>query len=493
MLYVPGMSQPVETISERVQQFVHDLSFYSIGNVVPALLALVGLMLFSRVFAPDSFGRYSLALAVAGISSTLLYGWLDYSVLRYAPQFDENLVIRNTATMYIGISAVFGTVAVAGYWLFGDHLGEYAVFYWAALALALARGAVKPLLAFFRATLSSRSVTLFQVIDAVVALVVSIGLAIFLFEHIVGWVWGTAIGLIVTAGLIYATSDKVRGTPLFQRDLVGRMFHYGIPMIGFIVGDTMLMQADRVLLEFLVGSAAVGIYSANYMIVDRGLRLAYTPIIQSIVPIIIDSWEEDNEPEIRDMLTDFTRYFILLGIPALVLVAVLSKTVSTLVVGEGYEGGFVVIPVVSVGLFLWSLANVGQVVFQLVEKTSVLSVGILGAIAVNLGLNVPLIASFGYLGAAVATTVSYAVYWIFVAVASSRYMPWEIPLSCFRNALIAGLLMAVPSVALYVLDLYSLLSSIVAAAIGVPIYLGTIYLLGEIERESLVMAIRHLQ
>ena len=474
------MDGKVEAVSERARQFLHDVSFYSIAHVIPALLSLGLLMLFTRTFEPDMFGRYSLSLAVAGIASTLLYGWLNYSVLRYAPQLDEEVVIRNTFSLYLGISVVLFLVAITGYLLFSHRLGAYAIFYFAALALAISRGGLQVLLAYFRSVLDSQKVTLFRLTRAVIALGFSIVLALFVLDHIVGWLWGTTVAIAMTCAVIFVTSKQIRATPLFEREIVSRLFGYGVPMIGFIIGDAFLVQADRVLLEVLAGSVAVGIYSSNYMLVDRGLRLAYTPILQAISPIIIDSWEEDNEREIADMLNTFTRYFILLAVPALVGLAVLSQTVSTLLVGEDFTSGYVIIPIVAIGLFFWSLANLGQVVIELKEQTSLLSYGILVIIVLNLVLNVPLITSFGYLGAAVATTVSYALYCVFVLVVSSRYISWQFPTVAFRNALAGGVLMALPTIVLYAVNSYSVLVSFLTAALGGILYLIVLYVLDEV-------------
>ena len=474
------MESTTKEVGDRVRQLVHDLSFYSVAHIVPALLSLGALMLFTRTFRPEMFGRYSLSLAVAGIVSTLLYGWLNYSVLRYAPQLDEELVIRNAFSVYLGISSVLLLVAVGGYLVLRHRLGPYTVFFFASVGLALARGGLQVLLAFFRSILDSQKVTLFRLARAVVALGFSVVLAIFVLDHIVGWIWGTTIGIVVACVLIFVTSKQVRASPAVDREMIGRLAGYGVPMIGFVIGDAFLVQADRVLIEVFAGSVAVGIYSSNYMLVDRGLRLAYTPMLQAMSPIIIDSWEGDNEGEIAETLTKFMRYFVLLGVPVVVGVAVLSQTVSTLLIGDEFTSGYVIIPIVAVGLFLWSLANLAQVAIEIKEETSLLSYGILVVIVLNVALNVPLITSFGYVGAAVATVISYGLYCAFTLVFSSRYIDWQFPVLPFRNALIAGAVMACPTAALYVTGTYGLAVSLLTAAVGGVLYGAVLYALDEV-------------
>lgn len=474
------MDGKFESVSAKIRKFGHDLSFYSVAHIIPALLALAALMLFTRVFPPGMFGRYSLVLAVAGVSSTFLYGWLDYSVRRFAPKLDQNLVMRNTSFIYIGISTVFLLIGVTGYVLASDRLGPYAIFYFAGLALALSRAGLQILLAFFRAVLDARRVTIFRLTRAVIVLAMSVVLAIVVFEHIVGWIWGTTIGITVTCILIFITSDKLQVRPLLDREITSRMFWYGVPMIGFIIGDAFLVQADRVLLGILADSVAVGIYSSNYMLVDRGLRLVYTPMIKSINPIIIDSWEDDGQQDVGSLLNQFVRYFLLLGVPAMVGIALLSETVSNLLIGEQFTDGFVIIPMVAVGMFFWAFSNIVQVVHQIKEKTALLSYGIIVIIALNLVLNVPLITWYGYIGAAVATLLSYGLYCAFVIGFSFRYLQWDFPLASLRNTVAGGALMAVPTIGLYINGSYGPAYSVVTAVVGVAIYFGVLIGVGEI-------------
>mgnify|MGYP006292592121 CR=1 FL=1 len=76
-------------VSETFQQFVRDVSAYSVANVVPAVFSLAAVMIFTRFFSPDAFGRYSIAMAAASVGSTFLFGWLDRSILRFGPESDE--------------------------------------------------------------------------------------------------------------------------------------------------------------------------------------------------------------------------------------------------------------------------------------------------------------------------------------------------------------------------------------------------------------------
>jgi O-antigen/teichoic acid export membrane protein len=467
-------------LSDTFRQFARDVSAYSVAGVIPALLSLAALTIFTRVFSTAAFGRYAIAIAVVSIASTLLFGWIDQSMLRFAPELDEEAVVGTTFAVLGAITIVVVPIALGGYFLLGEVLGPFQEFYLATLALVLTQGAFQPMLLLFQATLNSPLVTLFKSLKAVAQLAFAVLLALLVLDHIVGWIWGSVGALVLTIGVMAARSDTLRTRPRISRDVFARMSGYGLPMLGFILGDPLLNQADRLLIELLRGSAAVGVYASNYTLVDRGLRLALVPVLNAVRPIVFNAWTGDNEREIQQLVRRFTRYYCLLAMPALVGAATLSRPLSTLFLGEQFQPGYVVIPIVGAGVVVWSLSNVGQLGLQVDERTGLMSRGLLLAVLFNVAVDVPLVLAFGYIGAAVGTLLSYLVYLLFVWYTSRRHVPWHIPVRTVRNVTVAGLTMAIAPGLLYVSGEYTMLRAVVVAAASPAVYAVALYLTGEL-------------
>jgi O-antigen/teichoic acid export membrane protein len=263
------------------------------------------------------------------------------------------------------------------------------------------------------------------------------------------------------------------------------MVAYGVPMIGFIIGEPFLTQIDRVLLEVLRNSEAVGVYSSNYILVNQGLRLAYFPVLRAMQPIVVSEWNGDNENDVRDIISNFTRYYLLIGVPVMILGAALGRPLSTVLLDSGYQQGYTIIPLVAGGVFFWGLADAGQRGLELKEATLTMSIGVLLAIGLNILLNFPLIIEFGYQGAALATLLSSASYVVYVKLVSNRYIPWQMPRRTLRNSVLAGLAMAALPAAIYLFDLYTLPRAVAASAIAVPVYLTVMYTLNEFNESEL--------
>jgi len=472
-------------ISDTFKEFLEGVSAYSLASIVPAFLSLAALTLFTRVFSPAAFGRYSVALVVAGTGSTLFFGWLNRSIVRFTSDTDETALMGTVLTLMLLIALGVGVVGTVGYIGFRQYLGQYEVFYFATLVFLIAQGFYEPLIGFYRATLNPKLVSVFRSLQASIGIVLALFLALVVFNHIVGWMWASVIAIAITVGAMIAVSEQLRQRPTVDSDILTRVTGYGLPMVGWIVGDPLLNQADRLLIALIQGSASVGIYASNYSLIDRGLRLALIPLLKTVQPIVIDRWSGDNEREIEALLERFSRYYLLIGVPCFLLTAMFSRPLSSFLLGSEFHEGYVIIPIVGLGVFLWSFANMGQIRLEISQRTGLMSRGLLAVVVFNVVVDVPLIMAFGYVGAAIGTVLSYGLYAVFVFAAGRDHIKWLVPRGTVRNVLLAGLAMSCLPALLFLSGEYTLIRLLVVSAVSVTAYGGVLYQSGEISHDEI--------
>jgi O-antigen/teichoic acid export membrane protein len=474
------MEQSREGHLENIfQKFTQDLGLYSVGQILPSVLGIVALMLFTRVFPPVAYGRYALAMTFVSLFSTLSFSWIQQSVTRFEPQLDDDELVGNIVSIFLISGVLFVAVAVISYQIFKHSLGGYRPFYFAAVPLIFLQGTFQTLNVLFRIRLESASATKYNLFLGMAKLAFGVVLAVFVLNSIVGWMWGHALALFLASVFMARESGVVQFSPRMKSTLFSRFAQYGFPMIGWLLGMTLLQFADRVLIEFFRGTSAVGVYSPNYSLVQRGLFLAFTPIGQAAQPLMMNAWDGSNKGQVRSLMTDFTRYFLIIGVPTTIFAAIMGRPLSTILLAEQYHEGYLLIPIVAPGLFLWNSALIGHTGFEIEERTRVMFLGISGAVAMNVLLNVPLVSMYGYLGAAVATLVSFSSYAVFAYVASRWSIRWELPTRTLRNTVIGGLVMGAPAAWLYFSGTYTLLWVFVAAGAGIVLYLLVLYALDE--------------
>ncbi len=69
--------------------------------------------------------------------------------------------------------------------------------------------------------------------------------------------------------------------------------------MGWTSECRVLDLSDRFIIELFRGSEEVGIYSANYTLVNMGILFVATPLLSAAVPLIVDAWETGHRTGFR--------------------------------------------------------------------------------------------------------------------------------------------------------------------------------------------------
>lgn len=465
-----------ETDGGVLARFATDTGLYTLTRFVPAALGLLGLVVFTRIFDAAAYGRYSLAIVFVTVVATGAFGWLEQAVLRFESDDERIVPTVLTTLLLIGAGVVaLGVIGLAGG---ASRLGALGPFYPAAVVAVAGTGAFRVCRAVFQARLEARRVTLYAVARALLKFGTGLALSVLVLGSIVGWLWGSAVGSVLVVLAMVGRLD-VRSMA-FERTTFRKLARYGVPMIGWLFGLTLLTFVDRVLIELLADTAAVGVYASNYALVQTGLPLVLAPFIQAAHPAIMTEWSGDNHEAMRELIAEYSRYFLLVGVGATVFAGVISRPLSTLVLGRAFHPGFVVIPVVALALFLWNFAMLGHKGLELTDATGVMTAGIAVAVLVNVGGNYLLIPPYGYVGAAVATLVSSGVYAGFAYLTSFRTVRWTVPRRTVAHVAVAGGLMAAVGGAGYLVASRPLVAPILAGVLGFVAYAGVLVAFGEV-------------
>ena len=183
------------------------------------------------------------------------------------------------------------------------------------------------------------------------------------------------------------------------------MLAYSVPLIPHGLAWWVNNAADRLLISFFLGTGANGIYAAS---------AKFVTVLNAPNSVFTMSWAESASVNIKS--PDRDEFFSsvansalkLFGSGGLVLIAGMPLLFK-LMISDEYSGGLVVVPVLVAGVVINVLAGIYDAVYiAKMQSRRVMVTTVLGAV-VNLVLNVALIPFIGILGAATATTVSFAV------------------------------------------------------------------------------------
>lgn len=200
------------------------------------------------------------------------------------------------------------------------------------------------------------------------------------------------------------------------------MISFGIPYIPSNLATWIMTFADRYFLQFLSTSTALGLYSMGYKFGAVISILVVTPLTRAWGPFFWSIAKEKNNKEIYSVVLT---YFILIGTSIALGLSVLSEEVLIIMATPPFYSAYKIVPLIALSYILYGCFTILAVGIALKKKTKYMPLIVGTGAIVNLGLNYLLIPSYGMMGAAVATVISYLLLPIGSYFVSRRFYPIE--------------------------------------------------------------------
>ncbi len=433
-----------------IPAFGRDALAYAIAAGIPAVVSVVLVAVCTRVFSPREFGQYSLALTTVTICVSLLSSWLQQSILRFRPMyiergarrdFDRNLIIL-LGGLTLGV-VVAGSI---GWPILRPVLGSYRRFYSLGVGLLVSGLWIRSLGVVLQSDLRSREYSLYQMAQSALRLLLSLVWIFLIARDVTGLLWGVLLVQVVAIAPMGVSlgfhrvrlTRKAAESPFVR--FAGQFLRYGGPIVGWVIGAELLDLSDRYLLQAFRGSTEVGIYAPVSGVARAILALATGPLIVAARAFLMKAagGGEIDTPRLQTIVSELSRFFLIIAIPAAAYVIVFSREIVTVFLGPDYRAGFTIIPLIVVGFVAWRFSMYGHKGFEFLRKTRRMFEYVMICAAVNVLLNLYFIPRYGYSGAAVTTLISSLLYPALVYFGSKREFAWRIPWASMARILLAG-------------------------------------------------------
>lgn len=190
----------------------------------------------------------------------------------------------------------------------------------------------------------------------------------------------------------------------FRPAYLKEMFKYSIPLLPHHLSSWVTNMIDKIFLNNISGAVSAGLYSvgAKFGIIQK---MVVDSVDTAFTPWFFEEYEKGEEGvkkiiKFADAVITFTSFF------GFVLSIFSYEIIIYLLPGNNFDSGWKVVPWIAFSFVFHSMYNFFNKVFLLDNTKKLSFVSILGA-GLNIGLNLLLIPKFGFVGAAIATTVSY--------------------------------------------------------------------------------------
>ena len=443
------------------------------ANILSALLGLLSVFVFTRLFSPHDYGIYLLGVGFASVVSVFLAGWFRNLILSGHAR-DDGTDVRGLVMSGYFICCLAAPIAYG----LGRLLGLDPSAALAAVVLSVAIGLFELTQDLVRARLMALTVMKATLVRA--ASVLCLGV-------VVAFLGPTGFLLLLSSALAYLLAVLVQSRAAWRGTIVkfdvsglSAAARQGLPLTLSLTLLAISSVTDRFMIANLVGAADTGKYVAGLDLVRQTLMMPAMSAAAAFFPLAVQIHAKQGNAAVRSHLAECVELLLSITLPACLGFAVISSHVANVVLGAEFrEVAAQTMPIVAVAVIFQVLTQQYlHASFLLAGRNSLYLINTASIIAANLILSYVLVSSDGTVGAAWARLGADAIGFVCALILSRWAFPVPIPPGRLGLTMVAGLVMALTVATLdRSLHVSDLTACVVLACAGLASYVALCWLL----------------
>lgn len=418
---------------------------YFYGNFIVLLLGLISLPLITRVMTEAEYGRTSMFQSAVSVVYIFAILGLDQGYIRFFYQdkisrkklfyqclFPSLLLIVIVSLIYFAFSSVFNN------FLFERDGLDITL-----LVVGYAVTSIFERFLFLNIRMDQNG-KLYSNLN-ILSKVLYIAF-IFIFTSILGddfrvVLYALTLPLfIVTLGLFLRFikinhKEKISLLKANENDISwNELLKYSVPFIPMLLMEWLLSSMDKWSIRIFNDFSETGIYAAAMQIMVIILTIKIT-FVAFWSPIAMDKYENESEEVCKPFFADM---FLKVQFLALSLAFLLTslRGVVVLILGQRYRSAIKIIPFLALMPVLSIMFEMTGQGVKFVKKVKYLNYASLAAIVTNLVGNTLFVPKYKGVGAALATAITYIVYFSIGTYFANKFYPVQYKFKTFISSLV---------------------------------------------------------
>lgn len=414
-------------ILARLRLLMKDLLIYGTGDLTLKLCGLLTLPIYTRIFPPNEYGIWSLAVALIGMMTTVLIlgGNTTYSRFYFdAGTAEEKKTVTSTWFLFLTAWNVLVTLCLLP---FAESLSRLTLGdsrYQAIFMISILIVPLSNLNLMFgqilRNEFSAAKFATLNVISNLLTVGCSLVAVLVLHLGLVGLAGGMLASLLIMLPIrIWDTRKAIRFQ--FSFPVLKKMLSFSLPLVPMSMAYWIFGSSDRFLLSKLSSADQVGLYGVAISL-TAGLSFISNSLGQAWAPHALEAYEK-QEALARQFFGNVLNY-ILVGFGFLcVALTAFSREVMVLLSTPSYYSASKAIGPLALGIIALATTQVTALGISLSKKTHYFITCAWFAAILNVLLNILWIPKWGLLASSWATAISYAALSFAYAIVSQKLWP----------------------------------------------------------------------
>lgn len=379
-------------------------SWYTVGNILVKGVSFFVLPIFTDLMSTTEYGIYSVYLSYVTIFEVIILLGLS-STVRIA-KFDKDVDFKKYMSTIICIPVLLtllGMLIINGRFLIvNSDLLSMNLTLWNYLLVTCAFAAVAGIIGAQLVIESKyKSYMAYSCINTLLNVGISLFLCYTIYRghdiHMARVIGQCASSVISCLFLLFITRSKPAITGVYFR----QSLRWGIPLLFHTLATIILTQSDRIVIKYMDGYSAAGIYSVAVTLIMIPLTL-HTSIENAWAPWFYKKLEEKNYKEAYKINN---LYIIAFAFITGCFMIVSPEIIRLFTNKDFWDSMYCLVPL-SISVFGEMLYCLPANIEYFNKKTTFIMWGTISATIINIILDIGFVYIFGYVGAAYATSLS---------------------------------------------------------------------------------------
>ena len=378
---------------------------YLFGMVLQRALGFITTPIFTRFMTAEEYGAASVYYTteqMLGIVAMFCLGagWMDIGFQDYKEKRHEfvfsMLVLSNVITVITGIGVFVGYPWIKEFLRVEPML----------LIVMFVNFFFSPAMLFWlreeRFAYHYKWPAVFSIGSSILSTIVVVAVLLNLsFNRLYERILGAALPLLVFyIGFYFHIAKRVGYKVVVKYWRPAVLFN--LPLIPHYLSLFFLGGSDRLMIAALVGEREAGFYTLSYTVATL-VMMVWTAVNSSLVPFIINCYEEKNYPKISNTVLPILTFF---GVIC-TFIALLAPEVIKILATEEYLEAVYIVPPVICGAFFSLLYYLFTNILYFMKKPQYVMIASISTGVLNIGLNYLFIPMYGYIAAGYTTLLCY--------------------------------------------------------------------------------------
>lgn len=407
---------------KKKENLLQKLLYFALGPLGGALIGFITIPITTWLVSPEQFGLTTMFTLLQTLLTSFIFLGLDQSFVREYNSYKgskQNLLF-NAILIPVGIALILMVIVLIFMKPISEYLfSEINILVMIALVIWIPFIVIERfLLLNIRMQEKGLQYSAFSILVKLTVMIATITLLLNFERTYTSIVLGAMIGQIFGNIILLITSRNLLrfNNIVFDKKLIKRMLHFGLPLLPAMMIYWVLDSTDRIALDYFSTLENIGIYFSAMKLISA-LVIVQTIFSNFWIPLSY-RWHEDNVETKK-----FTQVSYLIScIMGCVFIGILLfKELAVWILSPEYIEAQYILPFL---LFLPIMSTMSETTMLgiSIERKTHWNIWItLTAATVNIILNILLVPYLGGIGAAIGTGTSYIVFFWTRTLISRKY------------------------------------------------------------------------